>query len=112
MDSIYTNNSCRAYANYFVIDFFKYAMKIKTKQKLYIAQGENISVAEIIGIYTHCTYVRCGTRSTTVPTFINRRFYGVGYDESGNRTLFLKNWWHYYPATITENIRKKLTHQK
>lgn len=85
-------------------------MKLKANQFIYIAQGENISICTVIGQYLHCTYVRCGINSRTLPVLISRGFYGVGYDtNSGTRTLFLRQWWHYYFAIICEYIRIKLT---
>lgn len=83
-------------------------MKLKAKQTIYLALGKNISIAEVIAVYTHCTYLRCNGKSWTVPAFVSCGFYGKGKEQITELDLlFLRQWWHYYPAIITEHIRIK-----
>lgn len=83
-------------------------MKLRAKQTIYLAIGKNISICEVVGVYAHCTYLRCNNISWTVPTFQNRGFYGIGQRQQLT-VLFLRNWWHYYPAMICEYLRIKYT---
>ena len=55
-----------------------YKMKLKPKQTIYLAIGKNISACEVVGVYAHCTYLRCDNISWTVPAFESRGFYGIG----------------------------------
>ncbi len=83
-------------------------MKLKPKSTIYLAIGKNISSCEVIGIYTHCTYLRSNNISWTLPEFENRGFYGRARRQN-LVVLFLKKWWHYYPAMICEYFRNKIT---
>lgn len=83
-----------------------YKMKLKPKQTIYLAIGKNISACEVVGVYAHCTYLRCDNISWTVPAFESRGFYGIGQKQE-LVVLFLRQWWHYYPAIIIEILRIK-----
>jgi len=81
---------------------------MKIGDNIYLVQDDKLSYAEIIGFYSHCTYIRVAENNTTVPPYQQGLFYGYSYSGNGIQHLFLCKWWHYYPAKVTERLRLKL----
>ena len=103
MDCICSNCNSRSYSNRL--------RKLRTmilveNETIYIAQGKLLSLCKVLGVYTHCTYLSYGLKRMAIPPFISRGFYGISIEKkTGETTLFLRKWWHYFPAKAAEYIR-------
>lgn len=78
---------------------------MKTGDKIYLAIGNRISTCEVVGFRCYCTELKCGDLHIRATKYNQGLFYGFGYDSDGTRCLFLKKWWHYPFAVMTEKIR-------
>jgi hypothetical protein len=80
---------------------------MKAGDKIYLAVGNSISFCEVVGFRDYCTELKSGDFPIIAARYYQGLFYGFGYSGMTKRVrhLFLKKWWHYYPAVICERIR-------
>jgi len=85
-------------------------LSMKAGDKIYLATNNNLSFCEVIGFRSYCTELKGGNLHIRAARYNQGLFYGFGYDGlvEQTRCLFLKKWWHYYPAVICEKIRLKM----
>ncbi|MDR1459222.1 MAG: hypothetical protein LBI60_03305 [Bacteroidales bacterium] len=87
---------------------------MKTGDKIYLTVGNNISFCEVVGFLDYCTELKSGNFHIRAAKYHQGLFYGYGYNNGITkqaRNLFLKKWWHYYPAIICERIRVNMPYR-
>lgn len=77
------------------------------ENRIYMTIGKYISICTMEERQNNMATLKVGDKHVTIKNLSEGLFYSYSY-ESGNLCLILKKWWHYYPASLIEAIRKFL----